>query len=196
MLGLILCGGKSSRMGQDKGLLQKDNTTWAGRSMEMMTGLVQSVALSVNKNQWNQYSKLFSSSILIPDNDDLGIKGPLCGILSAHILYPDADIFVLACDLPLMNTHPLKNLLTIYSSEGKYHVYLYSNNSIPEPLCGIYTSSCLSSVIKLQREGKLEKHSMKYIIELMNSFQVCLKEEEKIFFTNVNTLSALEDINK
>jgi REP element-mobilizing transposase RayT len=44
-------------MGQDKGLLQKDNTTWAGRSMEMMTGLVQNVAVSVNKNQWYRYSK-------------------------------------------------------------------------------------------------------------------------------------------
>ena len=195
MVGLILCGGESSRMGDDKGLLNIDDTTWAGRSMKMMEDLVSRSFLSVNKNQLPGYLQIFTEDILICDNTDLGINGPLCAILSAHILYPDEDIFVLACDLPLMTKHLVQKLSEHHSS-GSQQAYVYSNDGNAEPLCGIYKSSALASIISHHQTKRLEKFSMKYVLGLLDCYKLPLREDEKIYFMNINTPADLKAIQR
>ena len=51
MLAIILCGGRSSRMGTDKGLLKLEETTWVQSAAEKMKQLNLPVYISVNQDQ-------------------------------------------------------------------------------------------------------------------------------------------------
>jgi molybdenum cofactor guanylyltransferase len=188
-LGVILCGGESSRMGQDKGLLTNGSTTWAGSALEKMSSLDIPVVLSVNSQQKISYEHIFSDKLLIQDNPGLNVKGPLAGILSVHLKYPEDNLFVLACDLPYMEPAILKDLYQHAAQDSRSKVYLYSNDGEPEPLCGIYTAQGLDSIMR--QESAMEKHSMKYALEQLIVDLRPIPENKKQAFTNANRPTSL-----
>src|SRR4051812_4885506 len=114
MRGVILCGGQSTRMGADKGLLKQGSLTWAELAAHKLSSLQIPVSLSVNKEQATIYSKIFSPDQLIIDNEALSIKGPLLGVLSAHQNFPDEDLVILACDMIEMSASVLQDLINNY----------------------------------------------------------------------------------
>ena len=63
MLGIILCGGQSSRMGSDKGLLKLEAKTWAQTAIDKMTVLNIPVKISVNNQQYSEYATARSGSL-------------------------------------------------------------------------------------------------------------------------------------
>jgi len=86
MIGVILCGGQSSRMGTDKGLFTWQANTWAQTAAGKMAALPLPVIISVNRQQYNHYTAFFSINQLVKDNETIEVKGPLRGILSIHCL--------------------------------------------------------------------------------------------------------------
>jgi molybdopterin-guanine dinucleotide biosynthesis protein A len=192
MLGIILCGGKSSRMGSDKGLLIHEAKTWAQTALEKLSVLKIPIQLSVNEKQLEGYAKVFKSEMLVVDNSTLDIRGPLLGVLSAHLRHPDKNLFVMACDLPLMDANLLKELFSLYQQSKKYDAYIFTTDKEPEPLCGIYTAKALKKIIALHKEGKLVKHSMKFILSKLIVCEIAAHDTQKIYFRNFN---AHADIN-
>jgi len=192
MLGIVLCGGQSSRMGNDKGLLIHEANTWAQTAVEKLQVLNIPIKLSVNEGQLSEYAKVFKPELLIVDDAALEIKGPLLGLLSAHLHSSGKDLFVLACDLPLMDPHLLKELFSLYQQSKKYDVYIFSNNKEQEPLCGIYTAKALKKIIALHKQGKLTKHSLKFILSHLVVCEIAAHGSQKISFRNFN---AHADIN-
>jgi len=194
MLGVILCGGKSTRMNSDKGMLTSSGNKWVKVAADKVSNLNIPLVVSVNITQHNDYSSLFVSSQLITDNETLKIKGPLCGVLSVHLQYPLEDLLVLACDMPLMDTIILNELLNIYKEHSSADAFVFTNDGEVEPLCGIYTAKGLAYILKLYREDKLIKHSMKFMIEHINSFTIPITEEQKKYFKNINTHAELNGL--
>ncbi len=193
MIGLVLCGGQSSRMGADKGLLPLDKGNWALAAAEKISILEFPVFFSVSTTQYETYSGIFDVRSLITDDDTLMLKGPLCGVLSAHLRFPEEDLLVLACDMPLMNVSVLKQLTGIYQQDPvSKHAYVFSNGGEPEPLCAIYTSTSMTHIDQLRKNGGLKKHSMKYAIEHIEVFFIPVAEKQKEYFRNFN---AHADIN-
>src|SRR6188474_498182 len=117
MLGVVLCGGQSSRMGSDKGLLVLNNKTWTQKAIDTLSNFQIPIVISVNKNQYHDYSLIFPADTLIPDDPTLQLHGPLCGLLSVNLKYPEEDLLIVACDMPLMDTEFIKQLLTKYATE-------------------------------------------------------------------------------
>jgi molybdopterin-guanine dinucleotide biosynthesis protein A len=194
MTGLVLCGGQSSRMGTDKGLLKLHGRTWAEATADKLNALALPVILSVNEQQYQTYISLFTEKQIIRDNLSLGIRGPLCGVLSAHLLFPDEDLFVLACDMPLLDVKVLKNLMEAVEKFPSSGAVLYDNNGEPEPLCGIYRASSLAFVVMLQQQGSLSKHSMKYMLEQMKPTLLPLRADQQSSFRNFNVSSELNSL--
>lgn len=194
MLGVILCGGKSSRMGTDKGLLKLHAGTWAQTAVDKIVLLELPVVLSVNAVQFPEYATIFPKEQLITDNETLSLKGPLCGVLSVHLQYPSEDLFVLACDMPLMETSLLKELLNHYQQKPGPDAFVYSNNGEPEPLCGIYKANGLSQIVGLYHAAQLPKHSMKFMLDHTNTYLIPISDDQKKYFRNFNAHAELNGL--
>ncbi len=194
MIGVILCGGQSTRMGTDKGLLKLHANTWAQTAVDKLADLQLPVVISVNKNQYEDYAAIFSPGQLITDNDSLQIKGPLGGLLSVHIQHPAEDFLLLACDMPLMETELLKELVNNYQQQTNADAFVYTNDGEPEPLCGIYKASGLAHILQLYQSNQLPKHSMKYMLEHINTYSIPLADDKKKSFRNFNAHAELNGL--
>lgn len=194
MLGVVICGGQSSRMGSDKGLLKLEAKTWAQTAVEKMAVLNIPVKISVNNNQQPAYSAVFSTGDLITDDTTLPLKGPLLGVLSSHLQYSTEDLFILACDMPLMEPFLFKELHDQYLLHSYYDAHIFTNDNEPEPLCGIYTAKGLSTIVAMLRDGRLIKHSMKFMLDHLTVNAIPATNEQKIYFRNFNAHAELNGL--
>jgi molybdenum cofactor guanylyltransferase len=194
MLGIILCGGQSSRMGSDKGLLKMQANTWAQTAVDKIATLDIPVKVSVNYDQYPIYSSVFSPNNLIVDDESLSLKGPLLGVLSSHLKFPAEDLFILACDMPLMEIELLRELYSLYQQHPAAGAFVFTNDGEREPLCGIYTAKGLSCILSMLQSGKLTKHSMKFMIDHLETMAIEAKDEQKKAFRNINAHAELNGL--
>jgi molybdenum cofactor guanylyltransferase len=190
MIGVVLCGGQSTRMGVDKGLLLQKELTWVDTAASKLSTLNIPVFVSINKKQENIYSKSVSVAQFIVDDDKISVKGPLLGILSVHKEFPNEDLLVLACDMINMDIMLLGELQEFYK-EGLHEAYVYTINNNVEPLCGIYTSKGLNHVLDLHHQKKLAKCSMMYVLECIATNYISLGGTSSKFFANYNSAEDL-----
>ena len=158
MLGVVMCGGQSQRMGTDKGLIPQGNATWAQLIYNKLIALNIPVVISINQTQNTDYSTLFNANDLVTDVMD--IPGPLNGILSVHASHPDKDILILACDMIDMDNQTLQQLINTYQSDPDSDFYAYHNGQFFEPLCAIYTAKGLNT---LKLSG-LKNYSLQHVL--------------------------------
>lgn len=194
MLGVILCGGQSTRMGTDKGMLKISSNTWAQSAVDKLATLKIPIVLSVRTAQYAEYSSLFNAHQLITDNTQLNIRGPLGGVLSVHQHSPAEDLFVFACDMPLMEPVILEQLYTLHKDNAAADAFVFTNNEEPEPLCAIYTARGLAHISHLHNTNQLVKHSMKFMLENLKIFPVPITERQKRYFSNFNAHAVLNGL--
>lgn len=180
-------------MGTDKGLLKTQASTWAQTAVNTMTQLQMPVLLSVNTDQYPHYESVFGTAKLVNDNATIDARGPLHGILSIHMQHPAEDLFVLACDMPLMEPIILQQLLKYFETE-KADAYVYTNDGAYEPLCGIYTAAALASILQLLQQGRLLKYSMKYLLDHINTCSIPVAPDQKKYFRNFNAHADLNGL--
>jgi len=148
--GLVLAGGKSTRMGQDKGLLSYHGKPQREHLYEMLSSVCDKAFMSIRKEQEPEISVKFN---VIIDKDEY--KGPYNGLLSAYKAHPDAAWLVLACDLPLMDVASLKEL--IVSRNAKRNLlstaFALKENPLPEPLCAIWEPEALKESLTYLEAG-------------------------------------------
>ncbi len=195
MVGIVLCGGQSLRMGRDKGLLiSSKKITWAQQAFSLLSKLDLEVAFSVNKAQYPIYKRVFFSHKLIPDGRDLNIMGPLLGILTSHTEYPKKNLLVLACDMIEMNLEVIQYLQQQFKQNPGFDAYIFKDKMLPEPLCAIYTAAGLKKIAVKNKKNELEKHSLIYALEQINTFIIPIPAGWKKYFLNMNTVSDLQKV--
>lgn len=118
----------------------------------------------------------------------------LAGVLSVYLQYPEEDLFVLACDMPLMETSILNELLLAYREYTLNGAYVFLNGGHPEPLCAIYTAKGLSCILDLLKANELPKHSMKFMLEQIQTFTISLNDDQKKYFRNFNAHAELNGL--
>lgn len=192
LMALVLSGGKSSRMGKDKGTLDLNGEHWAQHAGNLCAALNLSVVHSIQSSQQETYAAFLDPESLIIDAVD--VKGPLAGLLSFYLKYPSTDVLLLPCDMIQLDKKILIELVDAYEQISIGHdilVYQHANGTI-EPMPGIYTSEALKKIYWLFAAGELSKFSMKHCIEISNSFFIPIEEGNESFFKNANVP---EDIN-
>ncbi|WP_297703811.1 NTP transferase domain-containing protein [uncultured Eudoraea sp.] len=142
LYGLVLSGGKSARMGQDKGVIQYHDLPQREHIYNLLSRVCEKTFLSIRKEQASEISKDIATII---DKDEF--KGPFNGLLSAHNIYPEVAWFVLACDLPLININAIKQLITARDSEKNATAFATRKSGLPEPLAAIWEPHGLANSI-------------------------------------------------
>ncbi|GJM62678.1 NTP transferase domain-containing protein [Persicobacter diffluens] len=130
--GLVLTGGKSQRMGEDKSQQNYTGKKQWEKGIELLKPFCQEVFISCNAQQKEQYP----GQNLIIDRF-LGL-GPMGGILSAFQADPDAAWLVIAVDLPLLNEQTLSTLVEHRQSGKVATCFKIEDRPFPEPLITIY----------------------------------------------------------
>ncbi len=141
--GLVLAGGQSKRMGQDKALIRVDGETQLSRAVRLLESLVDRVFVSTRADQQNE-SERNKYARIVDRYEDLG---PIAGILSALQEHSDAGWLVLACDLPNIDETTIRFLLENISADHPFCAYKSSHDALPEPLCAYYAAGT-GSIIK------------------------------------------------
>ena len=166
--GLVLAGGKSTRMGQDKGL-----TDWHGKPQryflaDLLMGVCDKVYISCREDQVNGIEAGYHPLV-----DNYSGIGPTGGILTAMEAHPDVAWLVVACDLPLMNTITLQYLVANRNPNTIATTFQSPHDGLPEPLVTIW-----------------EKKSYPLLLEKMNEGQKCPR---KVLINNDITLLTAPD---
>jgi molybdopterin-guanine dinucleotide biosynthesis protein A len=149
LLGLVLTGGQSRRMGADKALLEIDGVSLLARAVSTLKPVVDNVYVSVRSAQRDEAER--SCHALIEDQFE-GI-GPAAGLLSAHLHSPDSAWLVVACDMPLLDTDTLRGLIAARTGSQTAIAWASPDGTGPEPLCAIYEPSTLAAFLEQVNEG-------------------------------------------
>jgi len=193
MLGAVLCGGKSTRMGSDKALLQLGSKTWAEIAAYKLQQLHIPTCLSVNNAQATVLRSAVTDVALVEDAIELDVKGPLLGLLSVHATYPSKDILLLACDMPYMCVDVLQHLKATFENTTTEAI-VFVNGEQLEPLCAIYSAKALQLLMAKYQQQSLVKYSMHYVLQQLEVTTIQVPLQWQNYFTNVNALSDLTNL--
>ena len=133
LYGLVLSGGKSSRMGTDKGLIEYHGQPQREYLYDLLSQVCEETFVSLREEQAKELPSGMQSIIDLNE-----YRGPYNGLLSAHKKYPKVAWLVLACDLPLMDLKALKELIAKRDTTKQATAFALKENPLPEPLCAIW----------------------------------------------------------
>ena len=147
--GLVLAGGKSRRMGQDKALLDHNGQSQLAYVAGVLDACVERVFVSTRADQAAEEERAQYEQIV----DRYDEIGPVAGILSALEEKPDVDWLVVACDLPNISEQTIRYLLEHREGGQAFTAFTSSHDGLPEPLCAIYRAGCENIVHRFVDEG-------------------------------------------
>lgn len=138
--GLVLAGGRSSRMGTDKAaLVHPDGRPLARRTCDLLAATTgHPPVLSLRHQQALPPGFADPPGVDILRDPDGGSHGPLSGMLAAMELDPSATWLVLATDLPRLDAATLANLIDSLVPDEPFLAYRSESDGLPEPLCALY----------------------------------------------------------
>lgn len=172
MNGLILIGGKSSRMGTDKSLLNYHGLSQREYLFQLLDTFCSEVYFSSRQEQG------LSENVII----DTLASGPASGILSAFEYNPETAWLVLACDMPLVSEEYLRILTRHRDSEKMATAFYNPEINAPEPLITIYEPKAYPLLSDYIKAG----HKSPKVFLQSNDVQL-IEIEDKGFLKNVNT---------
>ena len=178
LYGLILSGGRSTRMGRDKGAMQYHGESQVSYLYGLLYGITQRTFVSCRSDQVQEKHIQDYESI---EDRYIGF-GPTGGILSAFHKYPQAAWLVLACDMPFINRESIQQLLEKRNPYKMATCFYNGEKRWPEPLCTIYEPK---AAMKLGYYLAMGKSCPRKV--LMNSKIECLDPENSSALKNANT---------
>lgn len=144
--GLVLAGGRSSRMGSDKGLISY-------HGMPQREYLFQLMGRFCSKVYTSSHSGQPVPSELNPLPDRFSVQGPLNGILTAFSSHPAKAWLIIAVDMPFVNEQVIGHLLT-HRNKTKIATCFYNDvEKFPEPLMALWEPAAFPLLHTFIREG-------------------------------------------
>ena len=165
--GLILTGGYSRRMGQDKALINLEGTTLLDRTYNLLNSFIERVYVSIRSDQSNEAERAQYPLII----DQVSYSGPIAGILSAGDFNPHSGWLVVACDMPFLDRQTIEQLIEARNPETTATLFQSIDGSGVEPLCAIYEPrffTAISSDSKLIENSSPRETLSKMDLEILN----------------------------
>ncbi|MGD0791028.1 MAG: molybdenum cofactor guanylyltransferase [Terriglobales bacterium] len=135
-MGFLLAGGKSSRMGTEKALLDFGGQTLLDRALAVMGTVCDSVTIVGDPAKFRKYGSTKYESVVA---DIFSGCGPLAGIHAA-LVHSSAELnLMLAVDMPFVSSELLAFLFTAAEDEDNQAIVTVPRTSKGlQPLCAVY----------------------------------------------------------
>ncbi|MEW5734685.1 MAG: molybdenum cofactor guanylyltransferase [Thermodesulfobacteriota bacterium] len=187
----VLAGGKNLRMdGRKKALLTVGSESILSRTLDVLAPVADPVILIANEPLCFAGYNLSILSDVYPGCGALG------GLYTALFYARTPYVLVAACDMPFLSRALVRKLL---SFRGPRVDAVVPRTSLGfEPLCALYSRSCLGPVGNSLRAGKLKVTSFFSQVNLTQISEDVLRETEPSLasFVNVNTPEDLAEARK
>ena len=169
---IILAGGKSSRMGQDKGLVLYRGKRMVEHVIAACQELASDILISTNNPEYS-----FLGYKLIPDN--YKNRGPIGGMQAALEYSDTEDNIFCPCDMP--NLHPGILQEIIIKSEGESVVVAVDSTGKTYPVLGSFKKSVLPL---LEAQIKKGDFKLQHLLTKLNAKKVEIADTTAL--SNVN----------
>jgi molybdenum cofactor guanylyltransferase len=146
--GLVLSGGKSMRMGKDKGLISYHGKPQREYLFGLLSAYSNTVYTSCNASQT-------VPAYLNPLIDEFDFQSPINGILSALKKSPDKAWLIVAVDMPNVNADVLGNLISHRDKTKTATCFYNPETALPEPLLTIWEPAAFPLLLEFVKDGKI-----------------------------------------
>ena len=179
---IVLAGGKSSRMGTDKGFIDLNGRSFMARIVETVEPFVNKIIIVSSDPNYDVFNKKRVVDI-IPDS------GPLAGIFSG-LFYSESEVnLVLSCDVPLINDVVLNVLIEGYDTESD--VTQLQSNERTMPLIALYKKQCMHPCLEALKKGE---RRLTKVVEQLKTKTIALESSLTPLVRNINTVDELKEI--
>ncbi len=181
--GVILAGGKSSRMGTDKGVLELNGKKIIEHIIFSIQPIVDEIIIISNTNNYDYLGlKVY--------NDIIKDRGPLAGIHTALTYTSTEKNLIVSCDTPFINSELLSYLV---DNAGRCEVAIPIHKGNTEPLCAIYSKKCVDRFEELISKNVLKMHN---VFHHFITKEIFISEKQSFYdpklFVNINTPEELD----
>ncbi len=184
--GIILAGGKSSRLGKDKGLCAFNGKSLVSYAVEILKPLCDNLMISAN-----HFPEKYAEFGLPVVTDEVKGIGPMGGIHACLKKSTTQHNLILSCDTPFVNTGVFYLLLK--EVENFQVVCPAHETFLLEPLSAYYNTNVLGDMEEAIRE---EEYKMMRFFKRIRFKSVNIHEQLPFFsdylFLNLNTPGDLE----
>ena len=182
--GIILAGGKSTRIGAHKPQLKIGKSHLIDRVLDTLSQFTSSILIVTTEDQVGLAKSATPGARIV--KDIYPGKGPLGGIYTGLIHAETRYSLVVGCDMPFLNIGLIKYMIDGASS---FAAVAPKIGWMIQPLHAIYSKSCIPSIEELIQEDQLQ---IIKLFNLVNTRYVTEKEIDQfdpdhLSFLNINT---------
>ncbi len=185
LYGLVLIGGKSTRMGKDKSQIDYHGMPQREFVYHQLENVCEKVFISCRPDQ--------EKTIHLPTISDTFVGlGPFGGICSAFRAYPDAAWLVIATDLPLVNEKTIQQLVENRNISKLATAFNSPKNQFPEPLITIWEPRAYPVLLQFLTQG----YSCPRKVLINSDVQLLNAENAENVLKNVNHPEEIDEVRK
>lgn len=186
LTGVILAGGKSRRMGQNKAFLCLGNDTLIGHVIRCMRSITDELLLITNNP--DEYTHLD----IVMHNDIIQNAGTLGGIHSGLTHASHETVICVGCDSPFLRPNLLKYLVSVLENYDAVMPMSYKiDNTVMtlQTLCAVYSKRCIPIIEGMLEQSELRVHALQESADVLCISPKIWKlyDPDGISFFNVNT---------
>lgn len=181
--GIILSGGKSSRMGRDKGMVPLNDRPLVEFAAEVLRKDCDPILIGTNDHQYEKFGFPLVGDVI------KGI-GPIGGIYSCLEYSRTTDNFILSCDMPMISGDLVRYIL-----EHRQHhdAVIPMFNGRPEPMCAYYRKEI---TFRLKDQIMNGVYKVQEVVKKLNTRYLDITSELDFYhdhlFANINSAADLE----
>lgn len=182
---VILCGGKSSRMGEDKALLPFDGKpTLAQYQFDRLKPYFKNTYIS---SKTNKFDFLDENSLLLDKNE---VYSPIAAIDAILNKFDNQKVFIITVDTPLVTIESMEKLIL---SSNDYDITV-AKTIRTHNLCGVFNSSIKNTTKQMliddfHKVGFLLQNNKTNVVQLPNDDEFINLNHKEDYFKSLNLIS-------
>ncbi len=172
---VVLVGGESRRMGEDKASVDLVGKALVERVLDVVRPLFKNLYIGAHDD-----SSLGDAYGLPTVIDTLPGRGPALGVCAALERADEERVFVVSCDLPMLRAEVVEYLTTLVDKNDGFDVIVPLIDGRAQTTCAIYSRACLAPLEERLSTNEKGKRSLNRFLEETEGLKVRYVDEDEL----------------